>query len=174
MCSRWWACSGSVHAFVGLVILPALALSPVALGVSGTAQRHWRGLWYSSPLGFLVLSVEFCAGCSAPLARTSQVGFVALSPGETLTRLLTLAHRCGDCWWCHDEAHCAQHHRPWGVEFRRPRQTAVPFGVLSCRRALSPGARILCSACFQHVRMRLPVLGSHFFCIFSQSTHWMC
>ena len=88
MCSRWWACSGSVHAFVGLVILPALAFPPVALGVSGTARRHWRGPWYSSPLGFLALSVEFYAGCSAPLARTSQVGLVALSPGEALTRLL--------------------------------------------------------------------------------------
>ena len=43
MCSRWWACSGSVHAFVGLVTLPALALPPVALGVSGTARRHWCG-----------------------------------------------------------------------------------------------------------------------------------
>ena len=85
-----------------------------------------------------------------------------------------LAHRCGDSWWCHDEAHCAQHHRPWGVEFRRPRQAAVPFGVLSCRRALLPGTRILCSACFQHVCMRLPVLGSSFFCILSQSTHWKC
>ena len=90
MCSRWWACSGSVHAFVGLVILPALAFSPVALGVSGTARRLWRGSWYSSPFGFLALSVEFSAGCSAPLARTSQVGLVALSPGEALTRLLGL------------------------------------------------------------------------------------
>ena len=87
MCSRWWACSGSVHAFVGLVILPALAFPPVALGVSGIARRHWRGPWYSSPFGFLALSVEFYAGCSAPLARTSQVGLVALSPGEALTRL---------------------------------------------------------------------------------------
>ena len=49
-----------------------------------------------------------------------------------------LALRCGDCWWCHDEAHRAQHRRPWGVEFRRPCQAAVPFGVLSCRRALLP------------------------------------
>ena len=49
-----------------------------------------------------------------------------------------LAHRCGDCWWCHDEAHRAQHHRSWGVEFRRPCQAAVPVGVLSCRRALLP------------------------------------
>ena len=86
MCSRWWACSGSVHAFVGLVILPALAFSPVALGVSGTARRLWRGPQF----GFLALSVEFYAGCSAPLARTSQVGLVALSPGEALTRLLGL------------------------------------------------------------------------------------
>ena len=74
-----------------------------------------------------------------------------------------LAHRCGDCWWCHDEVHCAQHHRPWGVEFRRPRQAADPLGVLSCRRALSPAVRILCLARFQHVRMRPPVLGSSFF-----------
>ena len=34
------------------------------------------------------------------------------------------------------------HHRPWGVEFRRPRQAADPLGVLSCRRALSPAVRI--------------------------------
>ena len=74
-----------------------------------------------------------------------------------------LAHRCGDCWWCHDEVHCAQHHRSWGVEFRRPRQAAVPLGVLSCRRALSPVVRILCSARDQHVRMRPPVPGSFLF-----------
>ena len=90
MCSRWWACSGSVHAFVGLVTLPAFAFSPVVSGVSGTARRLWRGPWYSPPFGSLALSVEFYAGCSAPLARTSQVGLVAFSPGEALTRLLGL------------------------------------------------------------------------------------
>ena len=90
MCSRWWACSGSVHAFEGLVVLPALAFPPVASGVSGFARRHWRGPWCSFPFGFLALSVEFYTGCSAPLARTSQVGLVALSPGEALTRLLGL------------------------------------------------------------------------------------
>ena len=129
----------------GLVILPALAFSPVALGVTGTARRLWCGSWCRSLFGFLAFSVEFFAGCSAPLARTSRVGLVALSPGEALTRLLAcrsglcpLAHRCGDCWWCHDEAHRVQHHRSWGVEFRRPCQAAVPVGVLSCRRALLP------------------------------------
>ena len=90
---RRWACSGSVHAFVGLVILPALAFSPVALGVSGTARRLWCGSWCSSPFGFLALSVKFSAGCSAPLARISRVGLVALSPGEALTRLLGLPLR---------------------------------------------------------------------------------
>ena len=49
-----------------------------------------------------------------------------------------LAHRCGDCWWCHDEAHRAHYHRSWGVEFRRLCQVAVPVGVLSCRCALLP------------------------------------
>ena len=47
------------------------SFSSVALGVSGTARRLWCGSWCSSPFGFLVLSVEFSAGCSAPLARTS-------------------------------------------------------------------------------------------------------
>ena len=79
-----------MHAFEGHVVLPALAVPPVALGVSGFARRHWRGPWCSFLFGFLALSVEFYAGCSAPLARTSQVGLVALSPGEALTQLLGL------------------------------------------------------------------------------------
>ena len=75
---------------MGLVILPALAFPPVALGVSGIARRHWRAPWFSSPLGFLALSVEFYPGCLAPLACISQAGLVALLPGEALTRMLGL------------------------------------------------------------------------------------
>ena len=93
MCSRRWACSGSVHAFVGLVMWVLSSCRP---------SRSLLWLWASlalrdgfgavpgtvSPFGFLALSVEFYTGCSAPLARTSQVGLVALSSGEALTRLL--------------------------------------------------------------------------------------
>ena len=182
MCSRRWACSGSVHAFVGLVILPALAFSPVALGVSGTARRLWRGPWYSSPFGFLALSVEFYAGCSAPLARTSQVGLVALSPGGALTRLL--GPLLLDLTLLLIGAESAG-----GVMTKLIVRNITVLGALNSDvHAKLPfllesfladvlcwlGARILCLACFQHVCMRLPVLGSSFFCIFLQSTHWMC
>ena len=90
MCSRWWACSGSVPALVDLVILSALAFSPMALGVSGTARRLWRGPWHSSPFGFLALSVE-----STRVARLLW---------HALPRLVWwpshLAKRSHGCWAC--------------------------------------------------------------------------
>ena len=160
-CTLSWVLSSCRPSRSLLWLWASLVLRDGFGAVPGTAPRSasLRSLW------------SFYAGCSAPLARTSQVGLVApltwrsthTVAGPAAPGPHPLAHRCGDCWWCHDEAHCAQHHRPWGVEFRRPRQAAVPFGVLSCRRALLPGARLLCLACFQHVCMRLPVLGSSFF-----------
>ena len=139
---RLWHCATALARF--LVQLPVrlpCALCGVLRGLLGSSGTHFPG-WLGGPLTWR--SAHTVAGPAAPGPHP-------------------LAHRCGDCWWCHDEAHRAQHHRPWGVEFRRPCQAAVPFGVLSCRRALLPGARNLCSACLQHVCMRLPVLGSSFF-----------
>ena len=71
------------------------ALCGVLRGLLGSSGTHFPG-WFGGPLTWR--SAHTVAGPAAPGPHP-------------------LAHRCGDCWWCHDEAHCAQHHRPWGFEF---------------------------------------------------------
>ena len=71
------------------------ALCGVLRGLLGSSGTHFPG-WFGGPLTWR--SAHTVAGPAAPGPHPP-------------------AHRCGDCWWCHDEAHCAQHHRPWGVEF---------------------------------------------------------
>ena len=119
---------------------------------------------------FANLSVEFHAGCSAPLARTSQVGLVALSPGEALTTVAgpaapgphPLAHRCGDCW-CVMTKFIARNITVLGalnsdVHAKLPFLWESSLADVLCRLSF-----LLCSARFQHVRMRPPVLGQLFF-----------
>ena len=114
---RLWHCATALVWF--LVQLPVwfpCALCGVLRGLLGSSGAHLPG-WLGGPL----------------IWRSAHTVVGPAAPGPH-----PLAHRCGVCWWCHDEAHRAQHHRPWGVEFRRPCQAAFPVGVLSCRRALLP------------------------------------
>ena len=107
----------------GFGVVPGAAPRSVSLRSPWSSPRVARLLWRALP---------GLAWWPSHLAKRSH-GCWACRFGP-----YPLAHRCGDCWWCHDEAHRAQRHRPWGVDFRRPFQAAVPFGVFSCRRALLP------------------------------------
>ena len=116
-----WLCAAALaRSLAQLPVRLPCALCGVLHWLLGSSGTHFPG-WFGGPLTWR--SAHMVAGPAAPGPHP-------------------LAHRCGDCWWCHDEVHCAQHPRPWGVEFRRPRQAADPLGVLSCRRALSPAVRI--------------------------------
>ena len=71
-----------------------------------------------------------------PLWRSVHTG-----AGLAALGLHSLAHGCGDCRWCHDEVHCAQHHRPHGVEFRRPRRALSTFWESSLADVFSVARR---------------------------------
>ena len=144
----------------------ALAWSLVQLPVRlpcalcGSSTRVARLLWHAtSQVGF-----------GGPLTwRSAHTVAGPAAPGPC-----PLAYRCGDCWWCHDEAHCAQHHRPWGVEFRRPRQAAVPFGVPLLPTCSVAWRSLFVFGLFSARLHEAPCSWQLLFCIFSQSTHWMC
>ena len=106
----------------------SLQSSPAASGFAGFARRRRRRPWCGIPLDFFADSEKFYACRSAslrvrvllgghPLWRSALTGAGLAALGRH-----SLAHGCGDCRWCHDEVHCAQHHRPRGVESRRPRR----------------------------------------------------
>ena len=110
----------------------SLQSSPAASGFAGFARRRRRRPWCGIPLDFFADSEKFYVCRSASLACTCELGVLlgghpfwrSIHTGAGLAALgiHSLAHGCGDCRWCHDEVHCAQHHRPRGVESRRPRR----------------------------------------------------
>ena len=130
---RLWHCAPAlVCSLVQLPVRFPCVLCGVLRGLLGSSGAHFPG-WFGGP--FTWRSAHTVAGPAV---------------------------RCGDCWWCHDEAHRAQHHRSWGVEFRRPCQVAVPVGVPFLPTCFAARVRTSCLACLQHVWLRLPVLGSSF------------
>ena len=91
MCSRWWACPGSVHAFEGLVVLPALAFSPVALGVSGHCATALARSLVQLPVR---LPCALC-GVLRGLLGSSGTHFPGWFGGPS-----HLAKRSHGCWAC--------------------------------------------------------------------------
>ena len=181
VCSRWWACSGSVHAFVGLVILPALAFSPVALGrlwhcatalawflvqlpvrfpcalcgvlrgLLGSSGAHFPG-WLGGPLTWR--SAHTVAGPAAPDLTLLLIG--AVTAGGVMTKLIV------------------RNITVLGAE-NSGVHAKLPFLLESFL------ADVLCCPCSQFVlglsSARLheaPCSWQLLFCIFLQSTHWMC
>ena len=152
----WLWASLALRAGFGLV--PGAAPRSVSLRSLWSSPRVARLLWRALP-GLVWWPFH--------LAKRSH-GCWACRSGPC-----PLVHRCGDCWWCHDEAHRAQHHRSWGVELRRPCRAAVPDGVLSCRRALLPVFALCAWPVFSTFAGGSLFLAAPF-CIFLQLTHWMC
>ena len=94
----------------------SLQSSSVASRLVGFARRHRRWPWLGIPFDFFENSEKSYARRSVPLARLREIGFflVATLSGEASSQVqdlllldvsLSLAHGCGDCRWCHDEAH---------------------------------------------------------------------
>ena len=127
---------------------PLQSLS-AASGFVGLSRRLRRRPWCSIPLDLLADSEKLYVCRSVPLACTREIGLVATLSGEAFTQVrdlllldfILLLMGVETAGGVYDEVHCAQHHRPHGVEFRRPRRALSTFWASSLADVFSVARR---------------------------------
>ena len=122
---------------------------PAASGFAGLVRRLRRRPWCSFPLDLLADSEKLYVCRSVPLACAREIGLVATLSGEAFTQVrdlllldfILLLMGVETAGGVYDEVHCAQHHRPHGVELRRPRRALSTFWESSLADVFSVARR---------------------------------